>query len=93
MAIFLPMILSISLVFILPFTSAKFRARLSRDPLEAIMFGIAAVLAFALLVSAAMVMRTHNIAPVKITLLAAGVFAVVGIGFGLFRSLRGKHAA
>jgi len=87
-AIFLSMMVSISLVFILPFTSKKFRARLPRDPVEAIMFGVAAMLSFALLVFAAIVARTHNIELLKIPMFAAGVFAVVGIAVGLFRSLR-----
>jgi len=93
MAIFLSMIVPISLVFALPFASAKFRARLAHDPVEATMFGIAAVLAFTLLIFAGIVARTHDVQLIKIPMIAVGVFAVAGIAFGLFRSLRGKHAA
>lgn len=87
-AMLVSMALPLSLVFILPLASKKYRARLVGDPVEAIMFGAAAVLAFALLASAAIVMQTHNFAVVEVVMLATGAFAIAGIAFGLFRSLR-----
>jgi len=85
---YLPMMIGLGMVFLLPMTSKRSRARLVRDPVEAIMFGVAAILTFALLVSAAIVAQTHNVAILKVVILAAGAFAIVGIGVGLFRSLR-----
>jgi len=64
------------------------RKRLARDPLELIMFGIAILLTFALAVAAAVAAQTHDFEVAKAVVLATGVFAVAGIAFGLFRSLR-----
>jgi hypothetical protein len=89
---FLPVAISLSVVFLLPVANKKFRARLARDPVTAIMFGVAAVLGFAILASAAIVARTHNIEIIKIPMLAAGVFAIVGIVLGVVRNLPGKLA-
>lgn len=89
---FLPMAISLSIVFLLPVANKKFRARLTRDPVTAIMFGVAAILGFAILASAAMVARTHNIEIIKIPMLAVGAFAIVGIVLGVARNLPGKLA-
>lgn len=81
-------ILPLSVVFILPLTSKKFRAQLACDFAAAIMFGVAAMLTFALPFVAALAARTHNFAIVKGLLLAVGVFALVGIAFGIARSIK-----
>jgi hypothetical protein len=87
-ALLLSLILSLSAVFILPLTNKKFRAQMARDPVQAILFGVAAVLALAFLFLAPAAARTHHFEILKDLLLATGVFAVVGIVFGLTRSLR-----
>lgn len=81
-ALLLALILPLSVFFILPLTNKKFRAQMARDPVQAILFGVAAVFVFAFLFLA----PTAEI--LKDLLLATGVFAVMGIVFGLARSLR-----
>ncbi|MBS0276442.1 MAG: hypothetical protein JSR81_02370 [Proteobacteria bacterium] len=88
MPFLLPMVLALGIVFILPITSKKLRARLIRDRVELIMFGVAAMLTFALMVFAGIAVRTHHVEILEIPVLAIGAFAIVGIVFGLFRSLR-----
>ncbi|HEY8947960.1 MAG TPA: hypothetical protein VIM56_03650 [Rhizomicrobium sp.] len=86
------LMLPLSVVFILPLTSKKLRAQLANDTVAAIMFGIAAILAFALPFFAQAAARTHNFAIVKGLLLAVGVFAVAGIAFGISRSIKMSRA-
>ena len=84
--------LPLSLVFILPLTSKKLRAQMIGDPATAIMFGVAALLTVAIPVVAEMATRTHNFAILKDLMLAVGVFALVGIAFGIARSIKMARA-
>jgi len=88
---FLPVVVSLGVVFVLPMASKEFRARLAHEPVEAIMFGVAAVLTFAFLFFAAVATRTHNFEILRIPVLATGAFAVAGIVFGFVRSLRNSR--
>lgn len=86
------LILPLSVVFILPLTSKKLRAELTNDLVSAIMFGFAAILTFALPFFAQAAVRTHNFAILKDLVLVVGVFAVAGIAFGIFRSIKMSRA-
>jgi hypothetical protein len=86
------LVLPLSIVFILPLTTKKLRVQLARDPAAAIMFGVAALLTFALPICAEIAVRTHNFAIVKDVVLATGVFALVGIAFGIARSIKMSRA-
>jgi hypothetical protein len=88
---YLPMMLSLGTVYFA--LAVTLRSRLARDPVPAVMFGAAVVLTFALLFSAAIAARTQNFDILKIVVLAAGVFSILGIVLGLVRSLRAKHTA
>ena len=86
------LVLPLSVAFILPFASKKLRAQLIGDPAAAVMFGVAAMLTFAFPLCAEVAARTHNFAVVKGVLLATGVFAFVGIAFGITRSIKMSRA-
>jgi hypothetical protein len=76
----------------LPFTSKKLRVQLTTDPAMAFMFGVAALLTLALPIVTEVAARTHNFMILKDLLLVIGVFALVGIAFGILRSIRMTRA-
>jgi hypothetical protein len=86
------LVLPLSIVFILPRTNKNLRVQLTRDPAAAVMFGVAAMLTFAFPLCAEVAARTHNFEIVKGVLLATGVFALVGIAFGITRAIKMSRA-
>jgi hypothetical protein len=71
-----------------PVTGEKIGSLLTRDPVAAIMFGVALMLIVMNLSFVAIVAHTHHIEILKVPMLATGAFAIAGIVFGFVRSLR-----
>jgi hypothetical protein len=63
-----------------------------RDPTVSILFGVALFLIVLILAAGAVFAATRHVELLAGSLVLTGLFAIAGIGFGLVRSLRGKHA-
>ncbi len=88
--VLLSLMVSIGTVYFI--LAVTLRSQLTRDPATAIMFGVAMLITFAIPVVTEMAVRTHNFAILKDLLLAIGAFALVGIAFGITRSIKMTRA-